>query len=49
LEETRGIQNIGIEDYKTNIVGQRRQVLKIWDNYISEFYDRRSQPENKEV
>jgi len=43
------LKNIVIEDYKRNIVGERRQVLKIWENYISEFYDRPSRPENQEV
>jgi hypothetical protein len=41
-KETQGIQNIGIEDFQ-------RQVLKIWENYVTELYDRPNRPENLEV
>jgi hypothetical protein len=39
-KENHGIQNNGIEDYKGNIIVHKRQVLKIWENYIAELYDR---------
>ena len=35
-KETRGIQNSGIEDSQ----GTRVVELKIWENYITELYDR---------
>jgi len=30
------MQNIGAEDSKGNITADTRQVLKIWENYITE-------------
>jgi len=48
-KEYRGIQNIGIEDYKGNIVVERRQVLKIGENYNSVVYYRPNRPGNLEV
>jgi hypothetical protein len=44
--ETKEIQNISIIDSQRNRIVDRRQVLKIWENYISELYDR---PETVEV
>jgi hypothetical protein len=44
-QETQGIQNIGIEDSRGNRIVQQSQVLKIWENYITELYDRPNQPE----
>jgi hypothetical protein len=41
-----GTQNIGIEDSQGTIIPDKRQVLKIWENYITEFYDRANRPEN---
>ena len=35
-KETQGIQNIGIEDSQGNRVVEQSQVLKIWENYITE-------------
>jgi len=35
-KETQGIQNIGIEDSQGNRVVEKSQVLKIWENYITE-------------
>ena len=35
--------NNGTEDYKGHIIADQRQVLKIWENYITELYN---QPEN---
>jgi hypothetical protein len=45
-KETQGIQNIGIEDSLGNRIVEQSQVLKIWENYITELYDR---PETLEV
>jgi hypothetical protein len=39
-KETQGIQNIGIEDSQGNRVVEQSQVLKIWENYITELHDR---------
>ena len=44
-----GIQNIGIEDSQGNITVDHRQVLKIWESYITELYDQANGPENLEV
>jgi hypothetical protein len=38
-KENRETQNIGIEDSKGSILVDNRQVLKIWENYITELYD----------
>ena len=48
-EETQGIQNIGIEDSQWNTIVEQSQVLKIWENYITELYDRPNRPETLEV
>ena len=39
-KETQEIQNIGIEEYQWNRIVHQSQVLKIWENYITELYDR---------
>jgi len=38
-KETQGILNIGIEDSQGNRIAEQSQVLKIWENYITEPYD----------
>ena len=38
-KETQGIQNIGIEDSQGNRIEEQSQVLKIWENYITELHD----------
>jgi len=48
-KETQGIQNIGIEDSKGNRIVEQSQVLKIWENFITELYDRPNRPETLEV
>ncbi|PNF17035.1 hypothetical protein B7P43_G00839, partial [Cryptotermes secundus] len=48
-KENHGIQNVGIEDSQGNRIVDQRQVLKIWENYISELYDRPNRPETLEV
>ena len=45
--ETQGIQSIGIEDSQGNRIVDQRQVLKIWENYITELYDRPNRPETQ--
>jgi hypothetical protein len=47
--ETQGMQNIGIEDSQGNRIVEQSQVLKIWENYITELYNRRNQLETLEV
>ena len=39
-KENQGIRNIGIEDSQGNRRVDQRQVLKIWENYDTELYDR---------
>jgi hypothetical protein len=48
-KENHGIQNIGIEDSQGNIIIDQRRVLHIWENYITEIYDRANLPEHLEV
>jgi len=48
-KETQGIQNIGIEDSQGNRRVQQSQVLKIWENYITELHNRPNRPETLEV
>ena len=48
-KETQGIQNIDIEDSQGNRVVEQNQVLKIWENYITELYDRPNRPETLDV
>ena len=38
-KETQGIQNIGIKGSQGNRILDQRQVLKIWENYVTELYD----------
>ena len=47
--ETQGIQSIGIEGSQGHRIADQRQVLKIWENYIGELYDRPNRPETLEV
>jgi hypothetical protein len=35
----------GIEDCQVNKRIEQKQVLKMWDNYIAELYDRTNRPE----
>jgi hypothetical protein len=48
-KEKHGIQNTGTKDSKGNIRVDMRKVLKIWENYIPELYDKPNRPENLEV
>jgi len=47
-KEAQGIQNIGMEDSQGNRIVDQSQVLKIWENYITELYDRTNRPKNVE-
>jgi hypothetical protein len=47
-KETQGIQNIGIEDSQGNRKEEQSQVLKIWENYITELHDQPNRAENLE-
>jgi hypothetical protein len=46
--ETQAIQNIGIEDSQGNRIVEQSQLLKIWENCITELHDRPNQPETLE-
>jgi hypothetical protein len=48
-KETQGIQNIGIEDSQGNRIIEQSQVLKIWENYITELHNRPNRPVTLEV
>jgi hypothetical protein len=48
-KETQGIQIVGIEDSQGNRIVYQNQVLKIWENYISELHNRPNRPETPEV
>ena len=48
-KETQGIQNIGIEDSQGNRIVEQSQVLKVWENYITELHGRPNRPQTLEV
>jgi guanylate kinase len=48
-KETQGIQYIGIENSQVNRIVDQRQVLEIWENYVTELYDRPHRPEYLEI
>lgn len=48
-KEKHGIQNIYIEDSKVNTIVDRRQEMKIWENYVTELYNQPNRSENVEV
>jgi len=48
-KETQGIHNIDIEDSQGNRIVEQSQVLKTWENYITELYDQPNRPETLEV
>jgi len=48
-KETQGIHNIDIEDSQGNRIVEQSQVLKIWENCITELYDQPNGPETLEV
>ena len=48
-KEHHRIQTIGTEDSKGNTIVNMTKVLRIWERYIAELYDRPNQPESLEV
>ena len=48
-KDTQGIQNICIEDSEGNRRVDQKKVLKIWENYVTELYDRPNRPEALEA
>ena len=48
-KETQEIQNIDIEDSQGKRIVEQTEVLKIWENYITELYNQPNRPENLEV
>jgi len=48
-KETQGIQDTGIENSQGTRRVEQTQVLKIWENYITQLYDRPNRPETLEV
>jgi len=48
-KETQGFQNIVIEGSQGNRIIEQSQVLKIWENYITELHDRPNRPKTLEV
>ena len=49
LEETQGIQNIGIDDSYQNRRVEQSKVLKMQENYITDLYDPPNRPQTLEV
>ena len=47
-KETLVIQNIGIDDSQGNRIVDQRQMLKIWEKYVRELYNRPNRPETLE-
>jgi hypothetical protein len=39
-KENNGIRTVGIEDSQGNMIVDQKQVLKIWETYVEELYDR---------
>ena len=48
-KENHEIQNTGTKNSKRNIIEEKSQVLKIWENYITGLYDQPKWPENVEA
>jgi len=46
---TQWIQNIGMEDSQGNRIVDQKQVLKFWEKYVTELYDRPNGPKTLEV
>jgi hypothetical protein len=46
-QENHGIQNIGIED--SSVIVYKIQVVKVWENFITELYKGPNRPVNLEV
>jgi len=41
-KESHGIQNNGTEHSKGNIIADKKQVLRVWVNYITQLYGQRN-------
>jgi hypothetical protein len=48
-KENNGIRTTGFEDSQGNIILDQKQILKIWEIYVAELYDRANRPENLNV
>jgi hypothetical protein len=48
-KENSEIRTVGIEDPQGNMIVDQKKVLKIWEIYVEELYDRANQPENLSV
>ena len=48
-KENQGIENFGIEVSQGNRIIDKSQLLKIWENYITELYDQTNRKETLEV
>jgi hypothetical protein len=48
-KENNGIRTVDIEDSQGNIIADQKQVLKIWEIYVEELYDRANCPEHLNV
>jgi hypothetical protein len=48
-KENNGIRTVGIEESHGNMIVDQKQVLKIWEIYVEELYDRANRPENLNV
>jgi hypothetical protein len=48
-KENNGIRTVGIEDSQGNMTVDEKQVVKIWETYVEELYNRANQQENLNV
>jgi hypothetical protein len=48
-KENNATRNVDIEDSQGNMIVDQKQVLKIWEIYVEELYDRANLPENLNV
>jgi hypothetical protein len=48
-KDNNGIRTVGFEDSQGNIIVDQKQVLKIWESFVAELYDRANRPENLNV
>jgi hypothetical protein len=48
-KKNNGSRNVGIEDSQGNMIVEEKQVLKTWEIYVEEFYDRANRQENLNV
>jgi hypothetical protein len=48
-KESNGIRTVGIENSQGNVIDDQKEVLKIWEIYFEELYDRANRPEKLNV